>query len=366
MAFTGEITGKCCSCKEEKPLSQCNTWKQDDNTYIRCKVCAAWPGKLGRVLKRCTATEASCIRSLSKEDKMAFMLANADHVGEALKKAVQSYGSKEEKSVEVESFHATGQFFTALALREKYVKEPEIAENTISNGYSFKDPIKGVQLYEDLQYQSAKGESKSMENTAGWNMEAKESMRPVKRVKAEASPGSLTDGPKPLKEGVIKRLKNLHAKLQQTIEEGSVFLDKVSAEKYEDFVPKAQLKKAVLTHAQASSEMASLFLCCADGWSGDPRPIIDSGALVLGNLMKDLSRLDMYAKECPDEDEEDLENADEEDGKTSDGKPAEMEEGTKGGTASASADGAVAIPAGSEASVTSVSGKRITGKTAKA
>jgi hypothetical protein len=264
-----------------------------------------------------TGAEAKTIKALTGEDKRQFMLSHLEHFGDQLKKAVETYGSHETHTVETEGFKAVGTMVEEKELEKLYKDDPERLANTKANAASMMCPIIKRTMYEVTAYTSLKGNTVTSDEMTGQSMGSKDTLRGVKRLKVEASPGAPAKALMPLKDNVFTRVQKLSDKLGYAMAEAVQIAETVSAPELADYVPRAHIKHCMLTFKKAECEQASLSLLLEPGWKGEPKPIIDKAAVALSNLLDDVNRLNLFYKEVPHDTDDEQAKEDGAEGKAS-------------------------------------------------
>ena len=140
--------------------SVCNQLKARDECFLsggscRCKPCNALKTRLRNVLvAEDDADFALDWNQLDRAKKQRFFEDSHALVGSELKAAMQQIVTETREEKLTISFKGNGKFYDADDLKDlpKYKGKPDQLASVMKNCYSFECQIRGVRLYEDMEY----------------------------------------------------------------------------------------------------------------------------------------------------------------------------------------------------------------------
>lgn len=178
-------SSKCCTCgdvtnPDERVIVRAYA-KNKHETVFRCKGCHNLKSRMNRIMSK-NGQLARDWSEMGEVERSTFIKNNRGLYGAELELRISESVLVSKTKRSSTSFVSEGKYSSAAALREKYQKEPEIAENIIKNARSFFDSVKQVHVYEDVSYTMKQQDEEVREE--------------VNRLRMEAGPNALADDPR--------------------------------------------------------------------------------------------------------------------------------------------------------------------------
>ena len=166
---------KCCTCgdltnPDERVIVRASS-KNQPETVFRCKGCHNLKSRMNRIMAK-NGQLARDWSEMGDVEKTSFITSNRGLRGAELELRLTETAIISKTKRSSTSFTAEGHYLSAVEIREKYEKQPQVAESIIKNARSFFDAVKQVHVYEDVSYTAKQQDEEVREEVNRMRMEA--------------------------------------------------------------------------------------------------------------------------------------------------------------------------------------------------
>ena len=166
---------QCCTCNSkenpEKFVKVRAASKSQPDEVWRCKDCHALKSRINRIMSK-NGKLARDWGEMTESERAAFIKEHKNMYGSELELKITESMTISKTKKSVTSFSGNGEFKTEEDIKEKWAKNPTVAENIIKFGRKFFDPVKRIYLYEDTTYTTKQEDTEERAETQRMRLEA--------------------------------------------------------------------------------------------------------------------------------------------------------------------------------------------------